>query len=94
MDRVIRLQLEKSVQRSGRGLFKDGWSIGLREFITEKHDYTGQKFRILVEADASPVSDGPTGWSRVSRRGPPRTLSRMLGGVNCDLSRPTAFLAK
>ena len=42
------------IQRSGRGLVKDGWSIGLREFITEKPDYTGQKFRILVEADASP----------------------------------------
>jgi formylglycine-generating enzyme required for sulfatase activity len=41
-------------QRSGRGLVKDGWSIGLREFITEKPDYTGQKFRVLVEAGASP----------------------------------------
>jgi formylglycine-generating enzyme required for sulfatase activity len=41
-------------QRSGRGLVKDGWSIGLREFITEKPDYTGQKFRVLVEADESP----------------------------------------
>jgi formylglycine-generating enzyme required for sulfatase activity len=40
------------IQRSGRGLVKDGWSIGLREFITEKPDYTGQKFRVLVEADA------------------------------------------
>jgi formylglycine-generating enzyme required for sulfatase activity len=38
-------------QRSGRGLVKPGWSIGLREFITEKPDYTGQKFRVLVEAD-------------------------------------------
>jgi formylglycine-generating enzyme required for sulfatase activity len=43
------------IQRSGRGLVKDGWSIGLREFITEKPDYTGQKFRILVEADAPPT---------------------------------------
>jgi formylglycine-generating enzyme required for sulfatase activity len=43
------------IQRSGRGLVKDGWSIGLREFITEKPDYTGQKFRVLVEADASPI---------------------------------------
>jgi Sulfatase-modifying factor enzyme 1 len=43
------------VQRSGRGLVKDGWSIGLREFITEKPDYTAQKFRVLVEADASPT---------------------------------------
>lgn len=42
------------IRRSGRGLVKDGWSIGLREFITEKPDYTGQKFRILVEADMSP----------------------------------------
>jgi formylglycine-generating enzyme required for sulfatase activity len=42
------------IQRSGRGLVKAGWSIGLREFITEKPDYTGQKFRILVEADAPP----------------------------------------
>jgi formylglycine-generating enzyme required for sulfatase activity len=41
-------------RRSGRGLVKDGWSIGLREFITEKPDYTGQKFRVLVEADAPP----------------------------------------
>jgi formylglycine-generating enzyme required for sulfatase activity len=41
-------------QRSGRGLVKEGWSIGLREFITEKPDYTGQKFRVLVEADAPP----------------------------------------
>jgi hypothetical protein len=42
------------IQRSGRGLVKDGWSIGLREFITERPDYTGPKFRILVEAAASP----------------------------------------
>jgi formylglycine-generating enzyme required for sulfatase activity len=42
------------VQRSGRGLVKDGWSICLREFITETPDYTGQKFRVLVEADTSP----------------------------------------
>ena len=42
------------IQRSGRGIVKDGWSIGLREFITEKPDYAGQKFRVLVEADASP----------------------------------------
>jgi formylglycine-generating enzyme required for sulfatase activity len=44
-------------QRSGRGLVKDGWSIGLREFITEKPDYTGQKFRVLVEADVGRSSD-------------------------------------
>jgi hypothetical protein len=42
-------------QRSGRGLVKPEWSIGLREFITEKPDYTGQKFRVLVETTgASP----------------------------------------
>jgi len=40
-------------QRSGRGLVKPEWSIGLREFITEKADYTGQKFRVLVEAGAA-----------------------------------------
>jgi hypothetical protein len=45
---------EGGTRRSGRGLVKDGWSIGLREFITEKPDYTGQKFRILVEADEPP----------------------------------------
>ena len=26
----------------GGGVVKDGWSISLREFITEKPDYTGQ----------------------------------------------------
>jgi hypothetical protein len=45
---------DQRIQRSGRGLVKEGWSIGLREFITEKPDYTGQKFRVLVEADAPP----------------------------------------
>jgi formylglycine-generating enzyme required for sulfatase activity len=39
------------IQRSGRGLVKDGWSIGLREFITEKAGYAGQKFRVLVDSD-------------------------------------------
>jgi formylglycine-generating enzyme required for sulfatase activity len=38
-------------QRSGRGIIKDSWSIGTHEFITEKADYAGQKFRVLVEAD-------------------------------------------
>jgi formylglycine-generating enzyme required for sulfatase activity len=38
-------------QRSGRGIVKDNWSIGTHEFITEKADYAGQKFRIVVEAD-------------------------------------------
>jgi hypothetical protein len=37
-------------QRSGRGLIKEGWSIGTHEFITEKADYAGQKFRVVVEA--------------------------------------------
>jgi formylglycine-generating enzyme required for sulfatase activity len=38
-------------QRSGRGIIKDNWSIGTHEFITEKADYAGQKFRVLVEAE-------------------------------------------
>jgi hypothetical protein len=40
------------VQRSGRGIVKDNWSIGTHEFITEK-GYAGQKFRVVVEADIS-----------------------------------------
>ncbi|HMF13721.1 MAG TPA: SUMF1/EgtB/PvdO family nonheme iron enzyme, partial [Gemmataceae bacterium] len=40
-------------QRSGRGIVKDGWSIATHEFIVEKADYAGQKFRVVVEADAS-----------------------------------------
>jgi formylglycine-generating enzyme required for sulfatase activity len=40
-------------QRSGRGIVKEGWSIGTHEFITEKADYAGQKFRVIVEADIS-----------------------------------------
>jgi formylglycine-generating enzyme required for sulfatase activity len=36
-------------QRSGRGILKDNWSIGTHEFITEKADYAGQKFRVIVE---------------------------------------------
>jgi formylglycine-generating enzyme required for sulfatase activity len=43
------------LQRSGRGLVKEGWTIALREFITEKPDYTGQKFRVLVECSADPA---------------------------------------
>ncbi len=39
-------------QRSGRGLIKKEWSIGTHEFITEKADYAGQKFRVMVEAEA------------------------------------------
>jgi hypothetical protein len=46
-------------QRSGRGIVKEGWSIGTHEFITEKADYAGQKFRVIVEAEASPASSGP-----------------------------------
>jgi formylglycine-generating enzyme required for sulfatase activity len=38
-------------QRSGRGIIQDVWSIGTHEFITEKPDYAGQKFRVIVEAD-------------------------------------------
>jgi formylglycine-generating enzyme required for sulfatase activity len=37
-------------QRSGRGnLASKVWSMATHEFITEKADYAGQKFRILVE---------------------------------------------
>jgi formylglycine-generating enzyme required for sulfatase activity len=43
-------------QRSGRGIIKDNWSIGTHEFITEKADYAGQKFRVVVEADTTPVN--------------------------------------
>ena len=39
-------------QRSGRGIINDNWSIGTHEFITERPDYAGQKFRVIVEADA------------------------------------------
>jgi formylglycine-generating enzyme required for sulfatase activity len=38
-------------QRSGRGILQEVWSIGTHEFITEKADYAGQKFRVIVEAD-------------------------------------------
>jgi formylglycine-generating enzyme required for sulfatase activity len=36
-------------QRTGRGVVTDRWSIGTHEFITEKADYAGQKFRVVVE---------------------------------------------
>ncbi len=36
-------------QRSGRGILQERWSIGTHEFIQEKADYAGQKFRVLVE---------------------------------------------
>jgi formylglycine-generating enzyme required for sulfatase activity len=41
------------IQRSGRGIVKDGWSIGTHEFISEKADYAGQKFRVVVEAEGA-----------------------------------------
>jgi formylglycine-generating enzyme required for sulfatase activity len=40
-------------QRSGRGLVTENWSISTHEFISEKADYAGQKFRVLVEADGA-----------------------------------------
>jgi formylglycine-generating enzyme required for sulfatase activity len=36
-------------QRSGRGIITENWSIGTHEFINEKADYAGQKFRVIVE---------------------------------------------
>jgi hypothetical protein len=38
-------------QRAGRGIVSNRWSIGTHEFITEKADYAGQKFRVLVEIE-------------------------------------------
>jgi hypothetical protein len=38
-------------QRTGRGVVSDRWSIGTHEFITEKADYAGQKFRVAVEIE-------------------------------------------
>jgi formylglycine-generating enzyme required for sulfatase activity len=46
-------------QRSGRGIVKDDWSIGTHEFITEKADYAGQKFRVVVETEGTAPSPGP-----------------------------------
>jgi formylglycine-generating enzyme required for sulfatase activity len=40
------------VQRSGRGIIKENWSIGTHEFLLEK-GYAGQKFRVAVDADAA-----------------------------------------
>ena len=40
-------------QRSGRGIIQDVWSIGTHEFITEKADYAGQKFRVIVEVEST-----------------------------------------
>jgi formylglycine-generating enzyme required for sulfatase activity len=39
-------------QRTGRGIVNSRWSIGTHEFITEKADYAGQKFRVVVEIDS------------------------------------------
>jgi formylglycine-generating enzyme required for sulfatase activity len=39
-------------QRTGRGIVSDRWSIATHEFIMEKADYAGQKFRVLVEIEA------------------------------------------
>ncbi len=47
------------MQRSGRGILKDNWSIGTHEFIGEK-GYAGQKFRVVVEAEqpaAAPIRE-------------------------------------
>jgi formylglycine-generating enzyme required for sulfatase activity len=46
------------VQRSGRGILKNNWSIGTHEFIKEKADYAGQKFRVIVEAEKLAPSSG------------------------------------
>jgi formylglycine-generating enzyme required for sulfatase activity len=46
---------DAKTQRSGRGIIKNEWSIGTHEFITEKADYAGQKFRVIVEAPAGTV---------------------------------------
>jgi formylglycine-generating enzyme required for sulfatase activity len=45
-------------QRSGRGLITERWSIGTHEFITEKADYAGQKFRVVMEAGTTALSPG------------------------------------
>jgi formylglycine-generating enzyme required for sulfatase activity len=39
-------------QRTGRGIVSDRWSICTHEFIGEKADYAGQKFRVLVEIES------------------------------------------
>jgi formylglycine-generating enzyme required for sulfatase activity len=46
-------------QRSGRGILQDHWSIGTHEFITEKADYAGQKFRVVVEVEEAAAAPGP-----------------------------------
>jgi formylglycine-generating enzyme required for sulfatase activity len=52
-----RAETSKS-QRSGRGIVNDNWSIGTHEFITEKADYAGQKFRVIVEVEEAAASPG------------------------------------
>jgi hypothetical protein len=44
-------------QRTGRGIVSDRWSIGTHEFITEKADYAGQKFRVVVEIEAKEAKE-------------------------------------
>jgi hypothetical protein len=39
-------------QRTGRGIVNDRWSITTHEFIAERADYAGQKFRVVVEVEA------------------------------------------
>jgi formylglycine-generating enzyme required for sulfatase activity len=39
-------------QRTGRGIVSDVWSIETHEFISEKPDYAGHKFRVVVEIEA------------------------------------------
>jgi formylglycine-generating enzyme required for sulfatase activity len=46
-------------QRSGRGIIQEVWSIGTHEFITEKADYAGQKFRVIVEVDSAAPAQSP-----------------------------------
>lgn len=45
------------VQRSGRGIVKDHWSLATHEFINEK-GYAGQKFRVVVEAEVPATAPG------------------------------------
>jgi formylglycine-generating enzyme required for sulfatase activity len=42
-------------QRTGGGIVNDRWSICTHEFIREKEDYAGQKFRVLVESEREDV---------------------------------------
>jgi hypothetical protein len=45
------VETERS-QRTGRGIVSDRWSLCTHEFIGEKEDYAGQKFRVVVEIEA------------------------------------------